>query len=104
MKPIPQINHNQRGSRRDDRARRSNRRLLPTDYNYHSTSEIQANSSAARRGTKLPAFYKLSSEFLGAERSRDYIAELSFFILITGIAAWPVMAMLIAVTRLIRNY
>ena len=62
------------------------------------------NSSAARPATKLPAFHKLSSEFLGAERSRDYIAELSFFILITGIAAWPVMSMLIAITRLVRNY
>jgi hypothetical protein len=52
----------------------------------------------------LPALHKLSSEFFGAESSRDYIAELFFFILITGIAAWPVMSMLIAVTRLIRNY
>jgi hypothetical protein len=104
MKPTPQINHNQRGSRRDDRARRSDRKLLPTDYNYHSTSETQVNSSAPRRATKLPAFHKLSSEFLSAETSRDYIAELSFFVLITGIAAWPVVSMLIAVIRLIRNY
>ena len=104
MKPIPQNNHNQRDSRRDDRARRTNRTLLPTDYNYHSTSETQVRSSAARPATKLRAFHKLSSEFLGAETNRDYIAELSFFILITGIAAWPVMSMLIAVTRLIRNY
>jgi hypothetical protein len=52
----------------------------------------------------LPAFHKLSSEFFGAKTSPDYIAELLFFILITGIAAWPVVSMLIAVTRLIRNY
>ena len=104
MKPIPQINHNERGSRHKNRGRHSNRTLLPTDYNYHSTSEVQVNSSAARPTTKLPAFHKLSSEFLGAERSRDYIAELSFFVLITGIAAWPVMSMLVAVVRMIRNY
>jgi hypothetical protein len=104
MKPIPQISHNQRGSLHKNRARCSNRRILPTDYNYHSTSDIQVNSSVARPATKLPAFHKLSSEFMGAERSRDYIAELSFFILITGIAAWPVMSMLIAVARLVRNY
>jgi hypothetical protein len=105
MKPIPQINHNQhRSSRRDNRARRSNRRLLSTDCNYRPTAETQANSSAGRPTTKSPAFYKLSSEFFGAETSRDSIAELSFFILITGIAAWPVMSMLIAVIRLIRNY
>ena len=67
-------------------------------------AESQVNSSAGWRATKSPAFHKLSSEFLGGETSRDYVAELLFFILITGIAAWPVVSMLIAVTRLIRNY
>ena len=62
------------------------------------------NSSARWRATKSPAFHKLSSEFLGAETSRDYVAELLFFVLITGIAAWPVVSMLIAVIRMIRNY
>ena len=61
-------------------------------------------SSAGRPTTKLPGFHKLSSEFLGAERSRHYVAELLFFILITGIAAWPLISMLMAVTRLVRNY
>jgi hypothetical protein len=104
MKPIPQINHNQRPSRRNDRRRCIQRSLPLTDYCYQTTVDVESSSSAGLPATKTPAFYKLSSEFLGAERSRDYIAELSFFILITGIAAWPVMAMLIAVTRLIRNY
>jgi hypothetical protein len=104
MKPTPQINRNQqRSSRHGNRARRSNRRLLPTDYNYRSTAETPVSSSAGRPATKSPAFHKISSEFF-AETSRDSIAELSFFILITGIAAWPVMSMVIAVIRLIRNY
>jgi len=104
MKPILQINHKQRGSRRDNGTRRSKRRLLLTDYNYHPTAETQLTSSAGRPATKSPAFHKISSEFFGAETSRDYVAELLFFILITGIAAWPVMSMLIAVIRMIRNY
>jgi hypothetical protein len=104
MKPILQINHKQRGSRRDNRARRSHKSFPLTDYNYHPTAENQVNSSALWRTTKSPAFHKLSSEFLGGETSRDYVAELLFFILITGIAAWPVVSMLIAVIRLIRNY
>jgi hypothetical protein len=62
------------------------------------------SSSVGQPFTETPPFHKLSSEFLGTETSRDYVAELSFFILITGIAAWPVMSMLIAVIRLIRNY
>jgi hypothetical protein len=104
MKPILQINHKQRGSRRDNRARRSDQSFPLTDYNYHPTAESPVNSSAGRPATRAPAFYKLSSEFLGAETSRDYVTELFFFILITGIAAWPVTSMLIAVARLIRNY
>ena len=104
MKPILQINHKQEGSRRDNRARRSHQSFPLTDYNYHPTAESQVNSSARWRTTNSPAFHKLSSEFFGTEASRDYVAELLFFILITGIAAWPVVTMLIAVIRLIRNY
>jgi hypothetical protein len=104
MKPILQTNHKQRGSRRDNRARRSYQSFPLTGYNYHPTAESQVNSSALWRTTKSPAFHKLSSEFLGAETSRHYVAELLFFILITGLAAWPVMSMLIAVIRMIRNY
>lgn len=104
MKPILQINHKQRDSRRDNRARRSHQSFPLTDYNYHPTAESQVNSSARWRATKSPAFHKLSSEFFGTEASRDYIAELLFFVLITGIAAWPIVSMLIAVIRLIRNY
>jgi hypothetical protein len=104
MKPILQINHKQRGSRRDNRSGRSHQSLPLTDYNYRPTAETEVNSSVGWPATKAPAFHKLSSEFLGGETSRDYVAELLFFILITGIAAWPVVSMLIAVTRMIRNY
>jgi hypothetical protein len=104
MKTILPINHKHRGSRRDNRARRSHQSFPLTDYNYHPTTESQVNSSARWRATNSPAFHKLSSEFLGSETSRDYVAELLFFILITGLAAWPVMSMLIAVVRMIRNY
>ncbi|PYL61167.1 MAG: hypothetical protein DMF24_07970 [Verrucomicrobia bacterium] len=103
MKPILQVNPKQRGSRRDNRLRRSHQNFPLTDYNYRPTAESQVNSSAGWRATKAPAFYKLSSEFF-EEGSRDYVAELLFFLLITGIAAWPVVSMLIAVTRMIRNY
>ena len=61
-------------------------------------------STAGRPAIKSPPFHKLSSEFFGAETSRDYVAELSLFILITCLAAWPVMSMVIAVVRMIRNY
>jgi len=104
MKSILQIIHKQRGSRRDNRERHSHQSFPLTDYNYHPTAEAEAISTAGRPAIKSPAFHKLSSEFLGAETSRDYVAELTFFILITCLAAWPVMAMVIAVVRMIRNY
>ena len=104
MKPILQINHKQRRSRRDNRARRRYQSFPLTDYNYRPTAEAEASSLAGRPATKAPAFHELSSEFLGAETSRDYLAELLFFVLIIGLAAWPVVSMLIAVVRMIRNY
>ena len=104
MKPILQINHKQRRSRRDNRVRRSQQSFPLTDYNYRPTTEAEASPLAVRPVTKAPAFHKLSSKFFGAETSRDYFAELLFFVLITGIAAWPVVSMLIAVIRMIRNY
>jgi len=104
MKPFPQINYHQSGSRRYNGPRRSKRILPLTDYNYRPTSQTQIGSSAGPPATKSHPFHKLSSEFLGAETSRNYVAEFLFFILITAIAAWPIMSMLIAVARLIRNY
>jgi len=104
MKPILQISHKQRGSRRDNRARRRHESFPLTDYNYRPTAEADTISPAGQPAIKSPAFHKLSSEFLGAETSRDYLAELLFFVLIIGIAAWPIVSMLIAVVRMIRNY
>jgi hypothetical protein len=104
MKPKIEINHKKQGSRRDHRVRRGRQSFPLTHYNYRPTAEAEVNSPAGRPAIKSPAFHKLSSEFLGAEASRDYVAELVFFILITGLAAWPVMSMLIAVIRMIRNY
>jgi hypothetical protein len=104
MKPIVQINHKQRGSHRDNHARRGHQSFPLTDYNYRPTAEADTTSTAGRPAIESPSFHELSSEFFGAETTRDYVAELSFFILITCLAAWPVMSMLIAVVRMIRNY
>jgi hypothetical protein len=94
MKPTSQISSNHQACR-----------SFPlTDYNFQATADAKSNSSAVLPGTKATAFHKLSSDFFGAETRRDYIAELLFFILITGISAWPVILAVVAVTRLVRNY
>jgi len=94
MKPTPQISPSQHASRN----------FPLTDYSFQATVDAKSSSSPVVPAKKAPAFHKISSEFFGAETSRDYFAELLFFILIAGIAAWPVMSMLIAVIRMIRNY
>ena len=104
MKPIIEINHKERDSRRDHRARHGHQSFPLTDYNYRPTADVEAISPTGRPAIKSPAFHKLSTEFLGAETSRDYVVELLFFVMITCLAAWPVMSMLIAVVRMIRNY
>jgi hypothetical protein len=92
MKPIPQISPSQHASG-----------FPLTDYSFQATADAKSSSSALPAKT-LRAFRNLSREFFGTETSRDYIAELLFFILLTGVSAWPIISAIIAVTRLVRNY
>jgi hypothetical protein len=94
MKPTPQISPSEHPSRS----------FPVTDYSYQPTADARTSSSSVLRATKAPGFHRLSSEFFGAEASRDYIAEFSMFMLITGISFWPIISALVAVTRLVRNY
>jgi hypothetical protein len=94
MKPTPQSSHSQHASRN----------FRVTDYSFQATVEAKSGSSPVGPAKKAPAFHKLSSEFFGAETSREYIAELVFFILIAGIAAWPIISAIVAMIRMIRNY
>ena len=93
MKPTLQINQNQRAVR-----------SFPlTNYSFQATAEAQA-SSADLPATKSPAFHKLSSEFFATEMSRDYVTQFLLFTVIGGISAWPIISMVIAVTRLVRGW
>jgi hypothetical protein len=94
MKPIPQISPSEHASRN----------FPLTDYSFQATVDAKSGSSPVVPAKKVPAFHKISSEFFGAETSRDYFAELLFFILIGGLAAWPIISAIIAVVRLLRNY
>jgi hypothetical protein len=94
MKPTIQISPKQR----------VHRSFPLTDCSFQATAEAKSPSSPVLPTKKLPAFHKLSSEFFGAETSRDHFAELLFFALITGFSAWPIISAIVAVTRLVRNY
>jgi hypothetical protein len=96
MKPTPQISSKQRKPR-----------SFPlTDYQYQTSASsagraIAKNTPAA---LELKTFRKLSTEFFATETPRDYMAELFFFILISGITAWPIISSMVAITRLVRKY
>jgi len=90
MKPIPQISQNRSSG------------FPLTDYNYQPTAD--AKISGGRSISKPTGFHKLSSEFFGAEAYRDYVTNFSVFTVLGLITAWPIMSMIIAVTRLLRNY
>ena len=92
MKPTPQISHNRQAG-------------FPfTDYNYQTTVGAKSSCSNVVPAKKSPAFHRLSSEFFGAEAYRDYLTNFSVFTVLGLITAWPIMSMIIAVTRLLRNY
>jgi len=94
MKPTPQISHSQHAFR-----------SFPlTDYSFQTPADAESSSSAVPSATKSPAFHKLSCEFFATEMSRDYVTQFLLFTLIGGVSAWPIISMLLAVTRLVRNY
>ena len=96
MKPTPQISSEQ-----------WKQRSFPlTDYQYQTRalSSDRASAKKTPAALELKTFRKLSTEFFATETPRDFIAELFFFILISGIAAWPIISSMVAITRLVRKY
>jgi hypothetical protein len=106
MKPKPYISIDERDSRRDSRARRDRQSSPLMDCFYQSNANPGGSSSPisgeAFRVSKLRMFRKLSSDFFGAEAGRNYVAELVVFSLIAGVAAWPIISMIVALYRMIK--
>jgi hypothetical protein len=88
MKPTPQISPSQRPSRGESSPL--------TDYAYQLTAEALDRSSviAEKAISERRTFRKVSSEFFGAEASREYVTEAIFFAWISCVAAWPISVML----------
>ena len=95
MKPTPLIN-----------SRHNTKRTLPlTDYNYQPTLETPAATVKTNRSAQeLRGFWRLATGFFSVEAKLDYASELVLFSLITAISAWPIIMMIEAVTRMVRNY
>jgi hypothetical protein len=87
MKPTPQISKNRHAG------------SPLTDYNYQPTAD--AKITAGRPARKLPAFFRLSHEFFGAEAYRDYVTNFLVFTVIALVTSWPIISMVVAVVRLL---
>jgi hypothetical protein len=92
MKPTPQISQNQHPG------------FPQTDYNFQPAADAKSSPSTICSARKPPAFHKISSEFLGTEMSRDYVAEFSGFTVMAVLSGWMILSNIIAMVRMIRNY
>jgi hypothetical protein len=91
MKPTPQMSSNRQTG------------FPSMDYNFQAKGDPKSSCSNVYPAEKSPPFHKLSSEFFGAEAYRDYVTNFLVFTVLGLITAWPIMWMLVAVTRLLQN-
>jgi hypothetical protein len=71
------------------------------DAQYHSASaNFVADRLKRSPASPSPSFRDLSSEFLGAEMKRDYLAEAICFLIIVSVSAWPIVSMVRALSLL----
>ena len=65
--------------------------------------KLTPQSSINQTGKEFPAFHTLSSEYFGAETSRNQIVEFLLFTLLGLITAWPIISMVVAIGRMFRS-
>ena len=95
MKPTPQLS--------PQTTRRP--RFALTDYHYQSALDpCCGDMRKVRSPGDVRGFWKLSAGFFGVEARIDYALELALFGVITVLSAWPVIAALQSLSRLVRNY
>lgn len=103
MKPVYQLSAQRRSHRGEETPAGQRSKHPVTDYQFHAPA---GNFRGANDRLQLappvlaPSFRHLSSEFLATEMKRDYLAEASFFAVIVGVSAWPIVSMLQAVAQL----
>jgi hypothetical protein len=105
MKTLPQIPRQPGRVRGEQSPARLRLKHPVTDYHFHAAgSEVKSGGSSPKltRPVFAPGFRDLSSEFLGAETKRNYVAEVLFFAIIVGVSAWPIVAMVQALAQLMK--
>jgi hypothetical protein len=88
MKPTPQI--------------RQHHGFPLTDYNYQSTLNASCAGAKETRGVhRLRGFWRLGTEFHGAEAVYGDAADFLVFTLIALLCTWPIVSVVIAIARVI---
>ena len=105
MKPKSESAH--QVSRSDNDGSRPNAARPLINYSYQALpATLPANRGGnhprPNRSVVAARFRQISREFLGAEMSRNYVAEFLFFAVITGVSAWPMVSMLQAIERWVK--
>ncbi len=106
MKPTSKLSFQARSSRGDIRGSPDHGAFPLTDYNFQSSTEAHSVSALLPGKTSHVSepqrFWKLSSDFLGDETSRDYVKEGILFTVIVAVSAWPIISMIGALALLVR--
>jgi hypothetical protein len=65
---------------------------------------MQSVGSSRKRSRPVfaPGFRDLSTKFLGAETTRNYVVEVLFFAIIVGVSAWPIVSMVRALAQFMK--
>ena len=105
MKPLSQIT-TKRSSHRGEETPLGLPSIHPVvDYHFHAPA---GNLRTANDRLQLappaltPSFHKLSSDYLATEMKRDYVTEASFFVVMVGVSAWPMISLLEAMAQLVK--
>ncbi|PZR74609.1 MAG: hypothetical protein DLM73_07445 [Chthoniobacterales bacterium] len=102
MKPNYQISrqHGRLGEESSASRLHSNHPL--TDCHFQAPASGAGPSHKLARPVFAPGFRDLSNEFLGAETTRSYVAEVLLFAVIVGVSAWPIVSMAQALAQLMK--
>ena len=75
------------------------------DYHFHAPAgDLRAANDRLHLAPPAltPSFRKLSSDFFATEVKRDYVAEASFFGVLVGVSAWPMISLVAAMAQLVK--
>jgi hypothetical protein len=105
MKPVSQISRQLRSFRGEETPIGTRLNHPVTDCHYRAAgADLRAANDRSKLSPPLlaPSFRDLSSEYLGAETKRNYVAEAFFFAIIVGVSAWPIVTMVQALSHLMK--